>query len=68
MSCKLIHCKRNHFLMLVCSVEMTVTGCFEKKLKYLFYGFMLNIFITHKKILRVGGKNRVGRVTPINFF
>ena len=60
---KPLHCKRNHFLMLVYSVKMTVTGCFEKKKgKYLFYGLC---WILKKKIFRVWGKNMIGRVTPI---
>ena len=42
----------------------------DTKWKYLFYGVLKNLFFAHKKIkiFRVGGKNRVGRVTPIKQF
>ena len=43
--------------------EMTVAGCFEKKMKIFVLRFYIKIFFSKKK--RVGGKNRVGRVMPI---
>ena len=49
MSCKPIHCKRNRFLMLVYSVEMAVTGCFEKKNEIFVFRFYVKYLFTKTK-------------------
>ena len=58
-----------HLLFVILNVLIFISYR-DTKWKYLFYGVLKFFFFAHKKIkiFRVGGKNRVGRVTPIKQF